>query len=78
MQLDRQVGSLVQSCSSPTNNRPYFDSESTAVGSVDEIGQLVVETMQEHLGMEPVDSMAKALPLWKRFYKQWSKQLLQV
>lgn len=78
MQLDRQVVSLVRARSS-TNDSSYSGGKSAFMptGS-DEIEQMVAETMQEHLEMEPVDSMAKALPLWKRFYKQWSKQLLQI
>jgi hypothetical protein len=75
MQLDRRVVSLARVRSS-TNDSSFLGEPGLA--TADEPKLLEVETMQEHLGMGPVDSMAKALPLWKRFYKQWSKQLLQV
>jgi hypothetical protein len=40
--------------------------------------QQSAETMQESLGIQPIDNMAKARPIWKRLYVQWSKQLLHV
>lgn len=75
MQLDRRVVPCAQACSS-INDSPFWGEPRSALA--DEQQLLEVETMQEHLGIGPVDGMAKALPLWKRFYKQWSKQLLQV
>ena len=40
--------------------------------------QQAAETMQEFLGIQPIDNMAEPRPIWKRLYIQWSKQLLHI
>ena len=79
MQLERQVVSGLQT-HSPTNDSPYFGHEMENTPSSSSLGKRdgITETMQESLGIEPKDPMAKQHPIWKRLYSQWSKQLLQI
>jgi hypothetical protein len=79
MQLDQRVVSGLKP-HSPTNDSPYFGYEMESTSSSRPLGkrQRTTKTMQESLGIEPMDSMAKSQPIWKRLYMQWSKQLLQI
>jgi hypothetical protein len=79
MQLDRQLVSK-RNLDFSKNYSFYLEHElgnAPASFFLNE-SQQVAKTMQESLGIKPVDSMAKARPIWKRLYIQWSKQLLHI
>lgn len=76
MQLD-QVVNAPKNADTPTNDSRYFDRGVRLVSFGGEQTQ-TTETMQESLGIQLMDSMARPLSLWRRLYRQWSKQLLQI
>lgn len=76
MQLD-QVVSTPMKADTPTNDSRYFNRGVRLVSSCSTQTQ-TTESMQDSLGIQVVESMARPLSLWKRIYRQWSKQLLQI
>ena len=79
MQLDRKVVFEVQT-DEPTNDSLYADEElrSDSCSFLSETFRPMAETMQESLGLQPIKQMAESLPIWRRLYMQWSKQLSQI
>lgn len=75
MQLGRKVVFPVQE-NALTNDARYANEDSCSSPS----GALkwATETMQESLGLQPIQQMAESLPVWRRLYMQWSKQLSQI
>jgi hypothetical protein len=81
MQLDKAVV-FRSRVDVPTNDSFYVEEKNSLNSTHSQLSHdsqpVVMETMQESLALKQVGSMAEVMPLWKRLYAQWSKQLLQL